>query len=910
MTEGGRTEQPAEIIPNTPLLKQYFRAREEHPGVILLMRVGDFYEAYGPDAVLIAGELNITLTGKDDGPQRVPMAGVPYHAVERYVARLLRNGHRVALMDQVEDPKTAKGLVKRRVTRVLSPGTVVEDSLLDAGANNYLVAAVVRDPVAGIGVVDVSTGEFLTTELTGETRVEELVEEILRLEPAEILVPEGDTELAELLRSATSAPVTTFQPGGGRSAASSRDVLTGHFKTTSLRGFGCEDYTAGLDAAALILEYLRSTHAGALNHITTLGTYSTRGFMGLDATARRNLELTASLIDGSRSRTLLSVLDLTQTPMGARLMRRRIEEPLLDIERIRERQDAIGELASNEIMRGDVRDILRTINDIERLVSRAAAGLASARDLVALRTSLDSLEAIQAAMASCRSSLLQSIRLAFEGTPAGFQVAEHRLPILVREGRSAVPDTQTVLQLRDLLRRALVDDPPSGIKEGGIIKAGYSAELDALRKLASEGRNWIASLEASERARTGIGSLKVGFNAVFGYYIEVTKANLSKVPANYIRKQTTASGERFITPELKEQEARVLGADEKALDLELQILGQLRQRVAEASPQILGVARALAELDWLAALAEVAVRHRYTRPVVDASTVIEITGGRHPVVELLSERATFVPNDCRLDCEGASLYVITGPNMSGKSTYLRQVALIVLMAQMGSFVPADSAHIGLVDRIFTRVGAHDELATGQSTFMVEMTETANILNNATARSLVVLDEIGRGTSTYDGLSIAWAVAEYLAQLRCRTLFATHYHLLNDLARRMPNVRNYRVAVKEKGDSILFLHKVVEGGTDRSYGIQVARMAGVPPAVLGRAREILHDLERNGARGGKDLLAPDVTVPERARQVQLTLFDPEPDPILEELQRLDVTTMTPVEALVILNELQRKARERR
>ncbi len=918
MTDGGRVgilptmsqdRLPSEpVTPNTPLMKQYFRAREGHPGVILLMRVGDFYEAYGPDAVTIAGDLNITLTSRDDGGQRLPMAGVPHHAAERYVARLLRKGHRVALMDQVEDPKTAKGLVKRRVTRVVSRGTVFDDALLDARANNYLVAAVVLEPVAGIGVVDVTTGEFLTAEMTGDTRVEELVEEILRLEPAEILVPEGDNDLADLVRSACSAPVTSFAVANAPRSRTAYDVLTHHFQTTSLRGFGCEDYTAGVGAAALILDYLRETHIGALAHITTLSTYSTRAFMGLDSVARRNLELTSSLVDGSRSRTLLGVLDATLTPMGARLLRRRLEEPLLDVTRISERLDAVEEFAAGEVLRGDVRALLREVNDVERLVSRACAGLANARDLVALRASLDRLDPLEQALAPCTSDAISLVRETVAGAPADDGRSS---PLRTRErGASQTPLLPpTVLEIRDLLSRALADDPPAGVREGGMIRSGFSPELDALRGLCANGRAWIANLEATERERTGIGSLKVGYNAVFGYYLEVTRPNLPKVPKDYIRKQTTASGERFITPDLKEQEAKVLGAEEKALELEYSLLTQVRGRVSSGAARLLAIARALADLDCAAALAEVAVRHHYVRPMVDDSEVISIRGGRHPVVERLSERAAFVPNDCTLDCGGASLHVITGPNMSGKSTLLRQVALIALLAQMGSFVPADAATIGVVDRVFTRVGAHDELATGQSTFMVEMTETASILNNASRRSLVILDEIGRGTSTYDGVSIAWAVAEHLAQLGCRTLFATHYHLLNDLAKRFPNVGNYRIAVREQGDHIVFLHRLVEGGTDRSYGVQVARMAGVPPVVVARAREVLEGLERNGARGARDILAPDVSVQEKRKQVQLTLFDLEPDPVTEELRSLDLATMTPVEALIKLNEWQRQSRRR-
>lgn len=894
-------------IPKTPLMQQYFNARAEHPGVILLMRVGDFYEAYGEDADTIAAALNITLTGRDDGGQRVAMAGVPHHSAERYIARLIRKGFRVAIMEQVEDPKFAKGLVKRRVTRVVSRGTVFEDSLLDAKANNYLVAAVVGEPVAGLGVADVSTGEFLTTELDGERRTEQLIAEICRLEPAEVLVPEGEMELADLIRQATGAPVTLYLPArfqrrSGETAIhasrithhASREVLTRHFGTPSLRGFGCEEYTAGLDAAALVLEYLKETQVNALAHITTLSTYSTRNYMMLDAAARRHLELTTSLADGGRGRTLLGVLDETLTNMGGRLLRRWLEEPLLDVGRIEQRLDAVEELTKEEILRGDVRELLKGVNDIERLVSRAAAGLANARDLVGLKESLKRLPCLGELLTPCRSELLRGVGCRVSGVGAGSAEPHPSRPM-------------PCARIAALIDRALVDDPPATLHDGGLIRPGFSAELDALRAAASEGRAWIANLETEEKARTGIASLKVGYNAVFGYYIEVTKANLAKVPPDYIRKQTTANGERYITPALKEHEAKVLGADEKAAELERNLFVDVRERVAEASAELLNVARAIAELDVLACFAEGAVRHRYVRPQVDDGEVIAIRGGRHPVVERLQGGVSFVPNDCHLDCGENQLHIITGPNMSGKSTCLRQVALITLLAQIGCFVPADAATIGVVDRIFTRVGAHDELATGQSTFMVEMNETASILNNATRRSLVILDEIGRGTSTYDGLSIAWAVAEYLTQVQCKTLFATHYHHLNDLAQQIPSVKNFRVAVKEQGDHIVWLHKLVPGGTDRSYGIQVARMAGVPPEVIARAKEILVRLERNGARASGDLVESGTTL-SATKKVQLTLFEGEKHPVLEELETLDLTTMTPIEALMKLDELQRKARQ--
>jgi DNA mismatch repair protein MutS len=877
---------PASVPPgyqgNTPLMQQYFATCEQHPGIILLMRVGDFYEAYGDAAELIARDLNITLTGREDGGFRIPMAGVPHHACERYVARLIRKGRRVAIMDQVEDPKYAKGLVKRKVTRVITPGTILEDNMLDAKSNNYLVAAVVGDPVAGVGIVDVSTGEFLTTELEGERRRDLLLDEIMRLEPAEVLVPDNaDEDFLEALRGSCSATVTPYTPrenGQGARARSSRDLLLAHFQTQSLRGFGCEEYSAGLDACALVLRYLQETQVNALPHIRTLSTYSAREFMVLDGPARKHLELTTSLGEGGRQRTLLGVLDETCTPMGGRLLRRWLEEPLLDVGRIQRRHEAVEELAHDLIRRGDAREYLHGMGDMERLVSRAAAGLANARDLVALKNALLRLPDLANALAGARSEKLHDLG--------------QRL--------SCPPDVAACIT------QALTDDPPAGLREGGLIRPGFSPELDRLLTASADAKTWIANLEATERVRTGIASLKVGYNAVFGYYIEVTKSNLAKVPANYIRKQTTANGERYITPELKEYEARVLGADEKAVELEYELFMGVRERVAEASADVLTVARAVAELDVLTGFAETAVRNHYVRPIVHDADTIEIAGGRHPVIERIGAQGTYIPNDCRMDAD-CRMYVITGPNMSGKSSYLRQVALIVLMAQIGSFVPADSASIGLVDRIFTRVGAHDELASGQSTFMVEMNETASILNNATPRSLVVLDEIGRGTSTYDGLSIAWAVAEYLVRTGCKTLFATHYHHLNELAKHAPTVHNFRVAVKEQGDHIVWLRKLVPGGTDRSYGIQVARMAGVPVEVIDRAKEVLKELERTGAGATRDLVGSDAGVAPRRQKVQLTLFEAEKHPVLEELELLDVTALTPIEAMMKLDEWKRRLR---
>jgi DNA mismatch repair protein MutS len=866
--------------PQTPMLQQYFRLKAEYPDVLLAMQVGDFYEFYGPDAEIAARELEIVLTGREDGSNgRIPMAGVPIHAYERYLAKLVQKGYRVAICDQIEDPKLAKGLVKRRVTRVLTPGTVVEDSMLDARANNYLVAAVLGEPIHGLGIVDVSTGEFLTTEIAGEGRQQKLLDELFRLQPAEVLVPEDQEELIQTLREQLSATITPvpLQEWVGREA---REILLRHFGVESLRGFGCEEFTRGLDAAALALRYLQQNQMTALEHIRTLATYSVERFMYLDATARRHLELTQNLMDGTRRYTLLASIDSTCTPMGARLLKRWLDEPLLEPDAIAARLDAVDALAQQSIRRDALRQMLRPLADLERLAARASTGTANARDLVALRQSLQRLPALYAEADALLRELPQP-------------------PTLLA---TLAPRLAPLSDLCALLERALVDDPPADLKSGGVIRDGYDPELDRLRQVRTDGKQWIAQLEAKERQRTGIPSLKVGYNAVFGYYLEVSKPHLSKVPADYIRKQTLANAERFITPELKEQEAILLGAEERINALEFELFSRVRGEVARCTPQLQSLAKAIAELDVLCAFAENAVRHRYVRPVVDTEDRIHIVGGRHPVVERFSEKP-FVPNDCRLD-PTQRLIILTGPNMSGKSTYIRQNALITLMAHIGSFVPAERAEIGLVDRIFTRVGARDELATGQSTFMVEMTETANILNNATLRSLVILDEIGRGTSTYDGLAIAWAVAEYLHAIGCKTLFATHYHYLNELANRLEGVANYRVAVKEQGDRIVWLHKVLPGGTDRSYGVHVARMAGVPPEVVQRAEQILREFERRGVQGATQPPASDAPTV-RTKKLQLTLFEAEEHPVLEALRALDITTLSPVEALLKLDELKRQ-----
>jgi DNA mismatch repair protein MutS len=864
----------------TPMLRQYVQLKDERPDVVLLMRVGDFYEAYGEDAETIARELAITLTGRDiQGlPEKFPMAGVPFHALDRYLARLVQKGFKVAICDQVEDPKQAKGLVKRRVTRVVTPGTLVEDALLDAKSNNYLVAALLGAPVCGVGVVDVSTGEFLITEIPDEAGIAKVVEEVIRLAPAECLVPEGMDELAAALNDA--CPATLTRVARRDLPRSARTALLEHFGTSSLRGFGCEEYTAGLDAAAALLTYLKNTHmSGAVAHIRTLATYSVHDAMFLDAPARRNLELTAGLADGAKGKSLLSILDATQTPMGGRMLKKWLDAPLLSVDRINRRLDAVEALVEDPLTRGDIRDALRGVSDLERLMARISTGTANARDLVALKLSLQRVPEVAARAASIENAPVRALCEEMDGLP----------------------------EVTDLLERALVDEPPLSLREGGIIKDGFDAELDELHQLSRGGKTWIAELETGERATTGIKSLKVGFNAVFGYYIEVSRPNLALVPDTYIRKQTTATGERFITPELKEMEAKVLGAQEKITAREYDLFSGVRDTISTYAAPVCAVAQAVARLDVIASLAEVAQNYRYTRPLVDDGSNIEIKAGRHPVVEKLAESAAFIPNDTLLDNGPNQLHVITGPNSSGKSTVLRQVALITLLAQVGSFVPADHARIGLVDRIFTRVGAHDDLASGQSTFMVEMTETANILNNATERSLVILDEIGRGTSTFDGVSIAWAVAEYLAQRGCKTLFATHYHLLNELEKSLPSVRNFRIAVKETGDRIVWLRKIVAGGTDKSYGVQVARMAGLPPEVITRAQEVLTDLEKEG-KAKRDTLGG-AKVSAQTQRMQMTLFEAEVHPVLEKLRQTDLSTLSPIEALNLLYLMQREAKEK-
>lgn len=842
------------------MLQQYFGLKSQRPEALLAMRVGDFYEFYGEDAVIASRELEITLTGRVDGGERIPMAGVPFHSVEKYLARLVQKGLKVALCDQLEDPKAAKGLVRRGVTRVLTPGALVEDSMLRPGEANFLAAICVREGRVGLATLDPSTGEFVVTEVSGEEREARLYEELARLRPREILVSESAKPYGLAVREALGAAISDAdEPGPDRAARRLRE----QFSVSNLQAFGVEDKPSAQIAASMILGYAEKSGL-ALSHVDRLVAYSVDGFMRLDLSTRRALELTANLGDGGRRYTLLEVLDETRTPMGQRLLRRWIDQPLLNAEAIEARLASVEKLKSHGAARGALRDALKKLSDLERLASRIAAGQAGPRDLASLRASLQALP-----------ETAEPLRLVGTG-----RIQE------LREQMSPHSDTLQTLS------KALAPEPPHAARDGGVIREGYDPELDKLRALSRDGKGYIAGLEKEERERTGLGMLKVGYNSVFGYFLEVPKSQISKVPADYIRKQTTAGAERYITAALKEHEAIVMGSEERAIGLELDLFARLKEEVGRSCTAILRTARALAEIDALASLAEVAAMRGYVRPEISEADEIEIEGGRHPVVEASSSR--FVPNGCRFD-ETRRVMVLTGPNMSGKSTYLRQVALIQLMAQIGSFVPAKSCRLGLADRVFARIGAKDELALGQSTFMVEMVESANILNHAGPRSLVILDEVGRGTSTYDGLAIAWAMVERLAEIRAKTMFSTHYHQLNALASQLQGVANFRVAVEESGDRIVWTHRVLPGGADKSYGIHVARMAGVPHEVLRRASEVLSQLEEQPAAAVGETQAP---------RLQLTLFEAAPSPVEEALSAVDVNAITGLEALRLIDEWKR------
>lgn len=859
----------------TPMLRQYTGIKGQYPDAILFFRMGDFYEMFFDDALTASRVLGITLTNRGTWQgEKVPMCGVPHHAVRGYIARLVQSGFKVAVCDQMEDPRLAKGIVKREVVRLVTPGSILDQEDLERSANLFMAALSAEEGVYGLAYADLSTGEFRVTE-SGSPR--EIMDELARIAPAEVLVPEGTPEPDGTLRSRyriETLRAESLEPSGAAG------LLKAQFGVCSLDGFGCEGLRAGLTAAGALVYYLREIHKGYPEHIKELVRYHLGDYMFLDEATVAHLELLKTMRRQSEKGSLFQILDRTVTPMGSRLLRRWIAYPLIRPESIRERLSAVGFFREAPFDRSVVRERLERMYDVERLNGRVAMGRANARDLVSLKLSLDLIPALKA-----------------------------RLQGAACEKVAQMADALDALEeVAALIGEAIHEEPPAGLKEGGIIREGYHAELDRLISMARDGKGWIARFAAGEQERTGIANLKVGFNRVFGYYIEISKANLHLVPDDYIRKQTLANGERYVTQELKEMEERVLGAEERRITLELELFEEVRARVASHNQRIKATAALIAELDALAGLAEAAEKYHYCCPVIHEGRSIEITEGRHPVIEQTVREEDFVPNDILMDDESRQILIITGPNMAGKSTILRQTALTVLMAQMGSFVPAEKAVIGLVDRIFTRVGASDDLARGQSTFMVEMTETANILRHATPRSLVVLDEIGRGTSTYDGLSIAWAVAEALHDRDgqgVRTLFATHYHELTDLCATKPRARNLTIAVREWNDRIIFLRKLAPGGASRSYGIQVARIAGLPESVLERAKEILENLE---GRELDEIGRPQIARSKSRRQdenraAQLHLFPHHDAQLSDWIRKLDLSSMTPLEALLELNKLQ-------
>ena len=855
----------------TPVRKQYLDIKRQYPDAILFFRLGDFYETFDEDAEITARELDIVLTSRNVAKgARVPMAGIPHHAIENYLGRLIERGYHVAICEQVGE-QPIKGIFPRKVTRVVTPGTIVEPGLLPGDRNNYLVSVVLdlgsaRVPggtdQAGVAYVDITTGEFAVTELSSRDIQTALRGEIVRLNPAEILYPETIDLEDGTLGHLTPWPAWRFETGR------CQEELLAHFEVASLDGFGMRDMSLGVRAAGAIVQYLTETQPAALALLTGFNTYHLSEFMTLDSATRRNLELTETLRGGSVKGSLLGVLDHTVTPMGKRLIAQWVSKPLLDVALIRQRQVGVGTFFKDGLLRAEIREALKPLCDLERLTNRVVGGSALPRDLVSVREALSRLKDIKTVLPEDEESL--------EPVLSDFSLCTEELA---------------------LLESALEDEPPATLQHIGVIRTGYSAELDGVLESSRHAREWIANLESLERERLGIKSLKVGYNKIFGYYIEITRSNVELAPEEYIRKQTLVNSERYITPELKEYETLVLNAEGRIREIEGRLFREACTRLANSARRLLGTARTLAQLDVLSALAEAAVLGGYINPEVVPEDVLEIRGGRHPVVEGTLVAKRFVPNDVVYD-DGERIRIITGPNMSGKSTLIRQVALIVLMAQIGSYVPADSAVIGLVDRIFTRIGAQDEIHAGQSTFMVEMVETANILHHATPRSLLILDEIGRGTSTYDGVSIAWAVVEYIhnhPELRAKTLFATHYHELTQLAELLPGVRNYNVAVSEADGQVVFLHKVVPGGADRSYGIHVGQLAGLPSPVVQRAGEILNQLE---ATSGKT-----VSIDPHAPQ-QLALF-PATNPLVDELDELDINTLAPIEALNKLYEWKKR-----
>ncbi|UCE46172.1 MAG: DNA mismatch repair protein MutS [Methanobacteriota archaeon] len=859
------------------MMDQYFRIKEQHSDCLLLFRLGDFYEMFGDDAVIGSKELEITLTSRDKGKkEKIPLCGVPWHALDSYLPKLLSKGYKVAICEQLEDPKKSKGLVDRGVVRIVTPGTVLEGSALDSRMNNYLMALVDRDGVFGMAFVDVSTGEFVTTEADGEDAEGKVLTELAQRRPREIIVPKS-LKLGALKNELNNSDtrVTEIEDYCFMSE-SAEPLIRRHFKLQSIDGLGLSGKAGAISSAGAVLRYLESTQMRDLEFLTRPKFYSLSDKLVLDQTTLRNLEVVRNVRDSSEDDTLVSVLDHTLTPMGSRKLRKWLIEPSMHIETISDRLDAVQEMVSHTHLRMDVGASLRSVRDLERLMVRVAHGSANARDLQGVKVCLEAVQPLRQSLSKVKVRKLKEIS-------------------------SGLTDVADVLQL---LGRSISDDPPVSLKDGGIIRDGFDADLDEIRKTSREGKKWIANLERTERERTGIKNLRLGFNNVFGYYIEVSKSNLKKVPSDYIRKQTLSTGERYVTPELKQKEESILAAQERMHTLEYDVFARVREEVSKHGEEIRGIAAAISDLDALRSFAEAAVSYGYARPIVDDGDSIVLKDARHPIVERVLG-GSFIPNDVELNTSKDRLVILTGPNMAGKSTYLRQVAHIVVMAQAGSFVPAAEARLGLVDRIFTRVGAFDDLSRGQSTFMVEMTELANILNCATKHSLILLDEVGRGTSTFDGLAIAWAVAEHLydeEKVGAKALFATHYHQLTELAESLSGVKNYSIAVKEQGSEVVFLRKVVPGRANKSYGIQVARLAGVPSEVVSRAGEVLSDIEDRNVievKGGRKTHS----------QVRFSLGPGDIDrTVIAELKKLDLAGMTPMEAYVKLGELKRRSGE--
>lgn len=880
---------PSDISVLSPMMQEYVKKKEQYKDCILFYRLGDFYEMFFQDALTVTKELELTLTGKDCGlEERAPMCGVPFHAAETYINRLIEKGYKVAICEQVEDPKKARGLVKREVIRVVTPGTTLDAASLDESRNNYLMSVVATEGRFGCAIADITTGDCFLTEVD---KPQKLLDEINKFVPAEIICNDAffmsgvDIDDLKNRLGICVFPLDAWYFDDGLC----KRTLMEHFHVNALEGLGIQDYDSGVIASGALFLYLQETQKSALSHMAGIRPYAAEKYMLIDSSSRRNLELVETLREKNKRGSLLWVLDKTKTAMGARTLRSYVEQPLIDAEEINERLEALEELNQSPMLRDEIREYLNPIYDLERLISRISYQSANPRDLIAFSSSLEMLPYIRQIIKDFKSPLLTKI----------------------------CEDMDPLEDIAELIRSAIVEEPPLAQKDGGIIREGYNSDVDKFRRSRTDGKKWLTELEAREKERTGIKNLKIKYNRVFGYSLEVTNSFKNLVPENYIRKQTLTNAERYITQELKDLEDLILGAEDKLYALEYELFCEVRDKVGAEVVRIQKTAKAVAALDVFASLALVAQRNNYVRPKINENGVLDINNGRHPVVEQMIENDMFIANDTYLDNQKKRISIITGPNMAGKSTYMRQTALIVLMAQIGSFVPAEKANIGIVDRIFTRVGASDDLASGQSTFMVEMTEVANILRNATSRSLLILDEIGRGTSTFDGLAIAWAVIEHISDTKlcgAKTLFATHYHELTELEGKISGVNNYCIAVKEKGDDIVFLRKIVKGGADKSYGIQVARLAGVPDPVIRRAKELVEELsDADITAAVKDLTAPkkkQKIVYDQVDMAQMSLFDTVQDnDIVEEIKNLDMSHLTPMEAMNILYNLQNKIQNR-